>query len=158
MKFFDDLDVGLRRELGTHTFTAEEIKRFARIYDPQPFHIDEEAANRSHFGKLCASGWHTAAVCMRTIVDANKRLATEMAGRGEKLANVGPSPGFTNLQWLKPVYADDTVTFVSEVIEKRPLQSRPGWGIIRNRVSGTNQNGVKVYQFEGIAFIERRSV
>jgi len=157
MKFFDDLEVGLRRELGKHTFTAEEIKRFATSYDPQSFHIDEEAAKRSHFGKLCASGWHTAAVCMRMIVDANKRLAAEMIGRGEKPAIVGPSPGFKNLQWLKPVYVGDTITFVSEVIEKRPLQSRPRWGMIRNRVFGTDQNGIKVYQFEGIAFIERRS-
>jgi acyl dehydratase len=157
MKFFDDLEVGVRRELGKHTFTAEEIKRFATIYDPQPFHIDEEAAKHSHFGKLCASGWHTAAVCMRMIVDANKRLATEMTDRGEKTAKVGPSPGFTNLQWLKPIYVGDTITFISELIEKRPLQSRPGWGMIRNRVFGINQNGVEVYQFEGIAFIERRS-
>jgi len=158
MKFFDDLEVGFRRELGKHTFTTEEIKRFATRYDPQPFHIDEEAAKRSHFGALCASGWHTAAVCMRTIVIANKRLAAEMTGRGDKLAKVGPSPGFNNLKWLKPVYAGDTITFVSELIEKRPLESRPGWGMIRNRVTGFNQNGVEVYQFEGIAFIERRSV
>src|SRR6185312_11695016 len=105
MRFFDDIEVGWRRELGKHTFTAEEIKRFASRYDPQLFHIDEAEAKKSHFGALCASGWHTAAVCMRTIVDSTKQFTADMTARGEKVAKTGPSPGFTNLKWLKPVYA-----------------------------------------------------
>jgi acyl dehydratase len=156
MKFFDDIKIGDRRELGGHTFAADEIKRFAARYDPQPFHMDEAAAKQSHFGGLVASGWHTAAACMRTIVDANKRLAAEMVGRGERTAKIGPSPGFKNLKWLKPVYAGDTVTFSNEVIEARPLASRPGWGMVRMRTAGTNQNGEQVYEFEGVAFIERQ--
>ena len=157
MKFFDDVKVGDRRELGKHTFTAEEIKRFAARYDPQPFHMDEEAAKRSHFGGLIASGWHTAAVCMRTIVDANKRVTAEMIGRGEQPAKTGPSPGFKNLKWLKPVYAGDTVSYASEVLDKRPLASRPGWGLVRMHTTGTNQNGVRVYEFEAVGFIECRT-
>lgn len=157
MLFFDDIEVGWRRELGKHTFTAEEIKRFASRYDPQRFHMDEEAAKQSNFGALCASGWHTASVCMRMIVDSTKRLAAEMIERGEKPARTGPSPGFTNLKWLKPVYAGDTITFTSEVIEKRVSESRPGWGVIRTRFAGHNQNGALVYQFDGAVFIERRS-
>jgi acyl dehydratase len=158
MLFFDDIEVGYRREMGKHTFTAEEIKRFANRYDPQPFHVNEEAAKNSQFGALCASGWHTAAICMRMIVDSNKRLVTEMAERGEKVAKTGPSPGFKNLKWLKPVYVGDTISFAAEVVEKRSLESRPGWGAVRSRFTGNNQNGVPVYQFEGAVFIERRQV
>jgi len=157
MRFFDDIEVGWRRELGKHTFTAEEIKRFASRYDPQIFHIDEAEAKKSHFGALCASGWHTAAVCMRTIVDSTKQFTADMTARGEKVAKTGPSPGFTNLKWLKPVYAGDTISFVSEVIEMRPTESRPGWGVVRTRFSGRNQNGAPVYQFDGVVFVERRS-
>jgi acyl dehydratase len=156
MKFWDDIKIGDRIEFGKHTFTAEEIKHFAARYDPQPFHMDEEAARRSHFGALCASGWHTAAACMRTIVDAHKRIAAEMIARGEKPAKIGPSPGFRNLKWLKPVYVGDTISYASEVIEARPLASRPGWGLVRMRTTGTNQNGVRVYEFEASAFVERR--
>lgn len=157
MRFFEDIEVGWKRELGKHTFTAEEIKRFASRYDPQPFHIDEAEAAKSHFGALCASGWHTAAVCMRMIVDSAKQLADSMAARGEKVAKTGPSPGYTDLKWLKPVYAGDTIAFTSEVIEPRASESRPGWGIVKTRFSGRNQNGVPVYQFDGVVFVERRS-
>jgi len=157
MKFFEDTAVGDRREFGRHTFTVDEIKRFALAFDPQPFHVDEEAARRSHFGALCASGWHTTAACMRLIVDYHKRVAAEMTARGERPAKVGPSPGFRNLKWLKPVYAGDTVTFASEVIELRPSASRPQWGVVRMRTTGTNQKGERVYEVEAAAFIERRS-
>jgi acyl dehydratase len=157
MKFFDDVRLGDLREFGKHTFTAEEIKRFAQSFDPQPFHLDEEAAKRSHFGGLCASGWHSTAVCMRLIVDANKRLAADMIARGERLAKIGPSPGFKNLKWLKPIYAGDTVAFASEVIELRPSASRPQWGLMRMRTIGTNQKGERVYEIENAAFIERRA-
>jgi acyl dehydratase len=156
MKFWDDVKIGDRTEFGKHTFSAEEIKRFAARYDPQPFHMDEEAAKRSHFGALCASGWHTAAVCMRTIVDAHKRIAAEIIARGEKPAKIGPSPGFRNLKWLKPVYVGDTIRYASEVIELRPLASRPGWGLLRGLTTGTNQHGVRVYELETSAFVERR--
>lgn len=157
MRFFDDIEVGWTRELGKHTFAAEEIKRFASRYDPQLFHMDEEAAKKSQFGALCASGWHTAAVCMRSIVDSTKQMTADMTARGEKVANTGPSPGFTNLKWLKPVYARDTISFTSEVLEKRASESRPGWGIVKTRFMGRNQNGVPVYQFDGVVFVERRA-
>lgn len=157
MLSFDDIEIGWHRELGKHTFSAEEIKRFASRYDPQRFHMDEEAAKLSNFGALCASGWHTAAVCMRMIVDSTKRLTAEMMARGEKVARTGPSPGFTDLKWLKPVYVGDTITFTSEVIEKRASESRPGWGVIKTRFAGHNQNGAPVYQFDGVVFVERRS-
>jgi acyl dehydratase len=157
MQFFEDIEIGWTRELGQHTFTVEEIKRFANRYDPQLFHTDEEAAKHSQFGALCASGWHTAAVCMRLIVESTKRIASEMIARGERPAQTGPSPGFTNLKWLKPVYVGDTLSFTAEVIDKRALESRPGWGIVKTRFAGKNQNGVPVYQFDGAVFVERRA-
>jgi acyl dehydratase len=157
MKLFNDTKLGDRRDYGKCTFTAEDIKRFAVSFDPQPFHLDEDAARKSHFGGLCASGWHTTAACMRLIVDYHKRLAAEMIARGERPAKIGPSPGFKNLKWLKPIYAGDTVAFASEVIEMRPSASRPQWGVIRMRTVGTNQKGERVYEIEHAAFIERRA-
>jgi acyl dehydratase len=157
MKFFEDIRLGDLRDFGKHTFTTEDIKRFARTFDPQPFHVDEEAARRSHFGALCASGWHTTAACMRLIVDFHKRLAAEMLARGEHPAKIGPSPGFKNMRWVKPVYAGDTIAFSSKVIDMRPLASRPQWGVVRMHTIGTNQKGERVYEVENAAFVERRS-
>jgi acyl dehydratase len=156
MKYFEDIHVGDRRELGRHTFTAEEIKSFARRYDPQPFHLDEAAAAASHFGALVASGWHTAAIFMRLWVGFQREMVAQMRERGEPIARTGPSPGFTNLKWLRPVYVGDTVAFASEVIEKRASASRPEWGIVVSRATGTNQKGEVVYEFQGVGFVERR--
>ena len=101
MRYFDDINVGDRMELGTHTFTAEDIKTFAAQYDPQAFHMDEAAAAKSHFGALCASGWHTIAVWMRLRVLYGRREDAERAARGEVIAKLGPSPGFRELKWLQ---------------------------------------------------------
>lgn len=156
MKYFDDIDVGDRITLGTHMFTAEDIKRFAAQYDPQAFHMDEAAAAQSHFGALCASGWHTVAAWMNLRVQYGRREDAERAARGEAIAKLGPSPGFRDLKWLKPVYAGDTIAYASEVVEKRVTKSRPGWGIIFARNTGTNQNGDLVMSFIGSGFVERR--
>jgi acyl dehydratase len=156
MRYFDDIDVGDRIELGTHTFTADDIKTFAAQYDPQAFHMDEVAAAQSHFGALCASGWHTVAAWMRLRVLYGQREDAERLARGEVLAKLGPSPGFRELKWLKPVYAGDTITYASEVAEKRVTVSRPGWGIIFARNTGTNQRGELVLSFIGSGFVERR--
>ena len=156
MQFFEDIRIGQKSEIGRHTFTAEEIKRFAARYDPQPFHLDEAAAERSHFGALCASGWHTAAVCMRLLVARKDRVVAELTARGEPVATWGPSPGFRELKWVKPVYVGDTITYASEPVEKRESKSRPGWGLMFSRNTGTNQHGELVYSFIGSAFIERR--
>lgn len=156
MKYFDDLRVGDRFELGSYRFTADEIKAFAGRFDPQRFHMDEGAAERSHFGGLCASGWHTAAVWMKLLVAYRKRTAEMARARGEQVATIGPAAGFRNLKWLKPVYVDDTITCASEVIEMRPSASRPRWGLVSSRGSAVNQRGETVYSFESTAFIERR--
>jgi acyl dehydratase len=156
MKFFEDIAVGERHELGTHTFTADDIKTFAKRYDPQPFHVDETAAARSHFGALVASGWHTASVWMRLMVDHERREDEARRSRGEPVAALGPSPGFRELKWLKPVYAGDTVHYATEVVDKRVSNSRSGWGLIFIRNTGANQNGDPVISFVSAAFVERR--
>jgi acyl dehydratase len=156
MKFFEDIRVGETVEIGSHVFTAEDIKTFAQRFDPQPFHVDDEAAARSHFGRLCASGWHTACVWMRLLIDRRRREDDERRARGEPVAQLGPSPGFRDLQWLKPVYAGDTVSYGTEVLEMRPLNSRPGWGMIFMRNIGVNQHGEPVISFVSSAFVERR--
>ena len=156
MKYFEDFQVGDKIVIGRHTFTAAEIKSFAERFDPQPFHLDEAAAARSHFGALCASGWHMTVMWMRLRMDQMRREVEEQRARGEPVAQLGPSPGFRQLQWLKPVYAGDTITYASEVLESRALNSRPGWGLVRFLNSGANQAGEPVLSFIGSAFVERR--
>ena len=128
MRYFDDIAVGDRMALGAVTFTAEAIKAFAAQYDPQVFHMDEAAAAKSHFGALCASGWHTVAAWMNLRVQYGRREDEERAARGEPLAKLGPSPGFRELKWLRPVYVGDVITYASEVVEKRRDQEPPGLG------------------------------
>jgi acyl dehydratase len=156
MNFFEDHVLGTRVEIGSHTFTVEEIKAFARQFDPQPFHLDEAAAVRSHFGGLIASGWHTAAVCLRLLVEDRHRRQAELRRRGEAVAKTGPSPGLRNLQWPRPVYAGDTVAYAHEVVELRLLADRPGVGLRVARNTGTNQAGALVYSVQSSTFIERR--
>src|SRR2546421_10587760 len=102
MGFFEEMAIGARREIGSFTFTAELIKRFAAQFDPQPFHLDEEAGRRSLFGGLAASGWHVGSVCMKLLVADGQRRAAEAAARGEAGAGWGPSPGFPGLRWVRP--------------------------------------------------------
>ena len=158
MRYFEDVIIGARRELGSYTFTPERIKAFATRYDPQAFHLDEEAGRKSLFGGLAASGWHTAAAWMRTAVDrgAGGRSARPVDG-DEALAG-GPSPGFKNLRWPRPVLAGDTITFFTEVKSKRASITRPQWGLIFVLNTGENQRGELVFSFDGSAFVARRPV
>jgi acyl dehydratase len=157
MKFFEDIQIGETSGLGNYTFTAEAIKSFASRFDPQPFHLDEEAAARSHFKRLCASGWHTVSIRMRLLIESCRREDDERRARGEPVATLGPSPGFRELKWLKPVYAGDTVSYQTDVIEKRTLPKRPGWGLVTSLNTGKNQRGEMVISFVSTAFVERRS-
>jgi acyl dehydratase len=157
VKFIEDIKAGERYELGSHTFSAEAIMTFAQRYDPQRFHVDEQAAARSHFGALVASGWHTASVWMRLMVDYHRREDEARRARGETIAEMGPSPGFRELKWLKPVYVGDTISYASEVVETRPSKSRPGWGLMTLRNTGVNQKGEPVISFVSTVFIQARS-
>jgi acyl dehydratase len=154
--FYEDVRVGDVHEFGSHTFTADAIRAFARRYDPQPFHLDEAAAKASLFGGLCASGWHTAAVWMKLMVAHGQRVAAERKARGVDVAKPGPSPGFKELRWLKPVFAGDTISYRSRVTGKRELNSKPQWGMVFSDNEGTNQKGELVFSFKGQVLVERR--
>lgn len=157
MKFCDDMVPGESVEIGSYHFTAEEIREFASAYDPQPFHVDEEAARNSPFGALCASGWHTTAAWMRTFYDWYLRVKAANDAAGLPTPQTGPSPGFRDLKWLRPVYAGDTIAFRATVLDTRPSASRPQWGIVRMHHEGFNPDGDKVMEFTSTYFLERRS-
>ena len=157
MRFFEDIKVGQRREIGSFIFTAELIKKFAAQFDPQRFHLDEEEGRNSLFGGLAASGWHVGSVCMKLLVADGQRQSREAAARGEPVAVWGPSPGFRELRWIKPVLAGDTISYASEVESLRTSEKRPEWGIVQARNIGTNQRGEPVFSFLATAFVPRRA-
>ena len=157
MRFFEDFEIGQRRELGSFTFTAELIRKFARQFDPQRFHLDEEEGRKSLFGGLAASGWHVASVCMKLLVADGQRRTSEALARGEEVAALGPSPGFRELRWIKPVLAGDTISFASEIASLRVSEKRPQWGVLEARHTGTNQRGELVFSVLATAFVPRRN-
>lgn len=156
MRFYEEMEVGQRREIGVHTFTAEAIKKFAAQYDPQRFHLDEEEGRKSLFGGLAASGWHVGSVCMKMLIADAQQQAREALARGEQVAVWGPSPGFRDLRWIRPVLAGDTITFSTGIESKRLSDSRPGWGILQARSGGVNQRGEDVYSIRATAFVPLR--
>ncbi|KFB09481.1 MaoC family dehydratase [Nitratireductor basaltis] len=140
------LQIGRTVVIGAHRLETGEILHFARKYDPQLFHTDEEAARKSVLGGLCASGWHTCALWMKYNVAAG---FGEAEWQGEGPAPIfGPSPGFRDLRWLKPAYAGDTLTFARQSIGFRPLTSRPGWYVLNGLATADNQEGERVMSFE----------
>ncbi|MBS0249198.1 MAG: MaoC family dehydratase [Proteobacteria bacterium] len=141
---------------GRQTFTPDSIKSFAQRFDPQRFHLDEEEAARSHFGALCASGWHTAAAWMRLMVDYRRAAEDAIRARGEPVAASGPALGLRNLKWLRPVYAGDTVDYRTEIVDLRVSNSRPRFGLMTTLTTGVNQDGAPVISFESTTFVERR--
>ncbi len=153
--YFEDVTPGTRARLGSHLFTREEIIAFAREWDPQPFHVDEEAAKSSLFGSLCASGWHTGCVAMRNIVDSRKRFEEERRARGEETPLLGVSPGMRNMRWPTPTRPGDEITYYSEVLDKRETK-KPQWGLVHLRTTGVNQRDEVAISFESWAFVARR--
>ena len=143
--YWEDLAPGSVRELGTTSVTVDEIKEFAGKYDPQPFHLDEEAGRQSLFGGLCASGWHTCALAMRLTVDNLLRHSTSLG-----------SPGLESLKWLKPVYPGDRLSLRHTILESRGMRKRPDTGIVRSRWEMFNQHGDKVLEMEGYGMFRRR--
>ncbi len=144
---YEEVAVGHESLLGTQLFTPDTITTFAALYDPQYFHLDADAATRSHFGGLVASGWQTAAFWMKHYVAARQRSAVARTASGLPVAAGGPSPGFTALKWLRPVRAGETVTYRLAIKAKRTL--RPGWGMITTAGTGHAADGSTVYGFEG---------
>jgi acyl dehydratase len=146
MIYFDDLDVGQETLFGHYDVTREEVIEFAQKYDPQPFHLSDEAAAQTHFGRVAASGWHTCAMTMAVI--ARHVVATDQAGLG--------SPGVDELRWLKPVYPGDRLTVTGRIVEKTPSRSKPQIGVIRTETSVRNQDDVPVMRFTSIVMMLRR--
>lgn len=143
--YWEDFPVGKVREFGAYAVTADEIMEFARKYDPQPFHLSEEAGKASLFGGLCASGWHICAMAMRMMCDD---FLLETASLG--------SPGLESIRWLKPVYPGDTLRVRSVVLEARPMESKPHVGLLRARWEILNQKSEEVAQMEGYSMYRRR--
>ncbi|HEX6001165.1 MAG TPA: MaoC/PaaZ C-terminal domain-containing protein, partial [Hyphomicrobiaceae bacterium] len=154
--FFEDAVLGETIELGSHTFGRDEIIEFARAFDPQPFHLDEEAAKTSLFGGLCASGWQTAAHFIRLIVTSRAQILAETAAKGARLPVYGPSPGFRDLRWPKPVFVGDTVTYRIRLVEKIDMKSRPKRGLLASAVQGRNQKGEIVFAVNSLILADRR--
>jgi acyl dehydratase len=146
--------IGVTTTLGTHRFDPEEIKAFAAKFDPQPFHLDEAAAERSVFRRLCASGWHTAATWMKyNLATRADQEPKRWAGPGP-MPEFGPSPGFRNLKWLKPVYAGETITFTRTGLEHRAVASRPGWRLLTILAEASDSSGDKVIEFTSSVLVK----
>lgn len=146
--FYDEVEIGIVNTFGTQVFTPDLITTFARLYDPQYFHLDAEAARHSHFGGLIASGWQTAAFWMKHYLAARQRSAEARSAAGLAAAVGGPSPGLTNLKWTRPVHADAAITYGMTVTGKRKT-SRPGWGLIQTLNTGHAADGALVFSFDG---------
>jgi acyl dehydratase len=146
MLYFEDLEVGTIHRFGAYQVTREEVIEFASRYDPQPFHLSDEAAAQTYFGRLSASGWHTCAMTMAMIVE-------DMKGREQ--ASLG-SPGMDELRWLKPVYPGDTLSCQTELLEKRQSASRPEMGVFKSRMTVFNQDGVAVMSMISNGLIRTR--
>ena len=145
MRYFEDFKPGDVIELGSRTISKESILAFAREFDPQPFHTDEEAAKRSIYGGLLASGWHTGSLLMRLLNDG---LLKDTASLG--------SPGVDELRWLKPVRPGDVLSARMTVLESIPSRSKPDRGLIRSLMELRNQHGEVVVSVRGLSLLGRR--
>jgi acyl dehydratase len=153
--FFEDLEIGAETRLGERLFTREAIIAFAILYDPQPFHLSDEAGRASIYGSLIASGWQTASVCMRLIVEQREHQRAEAAARGDALPKIGVSPGVRDLRWPVAVRSGDTITYFNR-LESLTETRRPQWGLASARSWGVNQDGVEVFSMTGGVLWERR--
>jgi acyl dehydratase len=142
--YLEDLHVGQRFVSGTHSMDEARIKEFAREFDPQPFHLDDAAAKASVFGGLAASGWHTAAIAMRLLVDGGLPLGNGIIGLGGDLA------------WPKPTRPGDTLQVESEILEIVPSRSKPNQAIVKVRSTTLNQHGEAVHSFTSKCLVFKR--
>jgi len=146
VKYFEDFNVGDEVRFGRYEVTAEEIIDFARRYDPQPFHIDPEAAKQSLFGTLCASGWHTCAMTMRMLVQWMQESGQTSEG----------SPGIEQLRWLRPVVPGDVLSMCVKVVGARLSGSRPGYGLVTFEQQTVDAAGKPVMTMTSTVFFRQR--
>ena len=144
--YWEDFPVGRSLDFGGMPVSREAVIEFARQFDPQPFHLDDEAARGTLFGRLSASGWHTCAMAMRMMCDA---YLLESASLG--------SPGIDSLRWLRPVFPGDVLRVRMEVLEARPMASKPHVGLVRSSWEVRNQNDEPVLTMEGWGMLRRRA-
>ena len=145
MQYFEDIEPGERHSIGSYTITKEEITEFAQKYDPQPFHLDEDAAAESIYGGLIASGWQTIAICMRMLVD---ELVNDQASMGARGAN--------ELRWIRPVRPGDTISLTTEVLETRPAERNPEVGEVDTEIIAYNQDDDPVVRWIALGLVARR--
>jgi acyl dehydratase len=145
VKYYEDYEVGETQSFGERTVTKDEIIDFAEKYDPQPFHVDEEAAEETMFGELVASGWHTAAICMRMFVDH----VVDEASQGAR--------GVDELRWIRPLRPGDTLTAEVEIVDKYPNEENPHVGHVESRLTAYNQHDKPVITWIGLGLIQRES-
>jgi acyl dehydratase len=148
MLYFEDVEPGTKSAFGRYKVTREEVIEFATKYDPQPFHLSDEEAAKTHFGRVAASGWHTTAMMMRMFVD--NMSATQQAGLG--------SPGVDEVRWLKPVYPNDILRVETEILDKRPSRSRADMGSFRSKATVFNQDDIAVMTVISIGLIRMRPI
>ena len=146
MLYLEDIQPGDKRSFGRYVVTRDEVIEFARKYDPQPFHLSDEAAAETHFGRLAASGWHTCSMAMAMLVAEME--ANPQAGLG--------AAGIDELRWRKPVYPGDVLRCETEVLEVTPSRSRPDMGSIRSRMTVFNQDDAPVLSMISLGLIRRR--
>ena len=146
MRYFEDLELGERASFGRYEVTREEVLAFAQRYDPQPFHLSDEAAAQTHFGRLAASGWHACAMTMAMYVEHME--AHPMASLG--------AAGIDELRWLQPVFPGDTLRCENELLEKKASEKRPEMGSTRSRMTTFNQHDEPVLSFVALALMRRR--
>jgi acyl dehydratase len=144
--YFEDFKVGVTQEFGEYRVTEEEILEFASRYDPQPFHLSQEAGEAMHFGGLCASGWHTCAIAMRMIVDQMPETNKGALG----------SPGVDELRWIKPVFPGDCLRVKSTILNKRESKSRPDMGTVFMQNEVFNQNDELVMSNKPIVMVKKQ--
>ena len=147
LRYLEDFEIGQTFSSGRFRIDADRIKSFAAEFDPQPFHLDEKAATDSIFGGLAASGWHTAAITMKLMVESDLKIAGGIVGTS-----------FEELRWSRPVRPGDVLYVVSEVLEIRALKSRPNQGVIKVRNTTLNQSDEPVQVLVGNLFVLRRPV
>ncbi|GAC1407429.1 MAG: MaoC family dehydratase [Burkholderiaceae bacterium] len=143
--YFEDMVIGQTIAVGTHTVTAEEILAFATAFDPQPFHVDEEAAAASIYGRIIASGWHTCSMMMRLIVDNFLKDAASLG-----------SPGVDEIRWIRPVHAGDTLSVSTTARAATPSISKPDRGVVATEWRALNQHGEVVATVKGMGMFLRR--
>lgn len=143
--YFEDFEVGKTIEVGSRTVTEEEIIAFATAFDPQPFHVDQDAAAKSIYGGVIASGWHTCSMIMRLMVDGFLRDAASMG-----------SPGVDEVRWIKPVRGGDTLYVTTTATDKKPSSSKPDRGVVSTRWEAKNQHGEVVATVKGMGMFGRR--